>query len=97
MKKRSPARNFFRRDFQKNPIFWNTGSVQRNAVNTKLMTAAFKLGIQIFIHDFAGHVIVNETSRHDKTVGVIVLTDKVCYLRNPAQTGPDALMLVQGH
>ena len=61
------------------------------------MATALKGGVQILVHYLAGHVCVDETARHDKHVGIIVLTDKVSYLGDPAQAGADALMLVQGH
>ena len=68
-----------------------------NLVDTILMTATFKLGREILIHDFASHILVYETSRHHQHVGIVVLTDEVRNLRNPAQTGTDALVLVQRH
>ena len=68
-----------------------------NLVDTILMASTFKLGREIFIHDFASHILVYETSRHHQHVGIVVLTDEVRDLRNPAQTGTDALVLVQRH
>ena len=61
------------------------------------MTTALEGGVQVLIHDLAGHVSVYETAGHDQYVGIIVLTDKVCNLRDLAQAGADALMLVQSH
>ena len=68
-----------------------------DAVNASLMTTALKGSVQVLVHDLASHVGVDETTGHDKYVGIIVLTDKVCNLRYPAESGADALMLVQGH
>ena len=61
------------------------------------MATALKGGVQILVHDLAGHVVVYETAGHYKNVGVIVLTDKVSNLGDPAESGADALMLVEGH
>ena len=61
------------------------------------MTTALEGGVQILVHDLAGHVVVDETTGHYKYVGIIVLTDKVSNLRYPAESGADALMLVESH
>jgi len=61
------------------------------------MTTALKGGVQILVHYLAGHVGVDETAGHYQDVGIVVLTDKMGYLWDPAQSGADALMLVQGH
>ena len=73
------------------------GSADGDAVNTSLMATALKGGVQVLVHYLAGHVGVDETAGHYQDVGIVVLTDKVGYLRNPAQAGADALMLVQSH
>ena len=61
------------------------------------MTTALEGGIQVFVHDLASHISIDETAGHNKNVGIIVLTDKVSNLRDPAQAGANALMLVKGH
>ena len=61
------------------------------------MATAFKLGGEVLVHDGTGSVLVNETSRHHQHVGIVVLTDEMGYLRNPAQTGTDGLVLVERH
>ena len=68
-----------------------------DAVHASLMTTSLKGGVQVLVHYLAGHVGVDETAGHYQDVGIVVLTDKVGNLRNPAQAGADALMLVQGH
>ena len=72
-------------------------SANGNAVNASLMTTALKGGVQILVHDFAGHIIVDKTAGHYQYVGIIMLTDKVSNLRDPAESGADTLMLVQSH
>lgn len=68
-----------------------------DAVNASLMATALEGGVQVLVHNLAGHVGVDETAGHNQDVGIVVLTDKVSYLGDPAQSGADALMLVQGH
>jgi hypothetical protein len=48
------------------------------------------------IHDLASHVVVDETTWHHKNVSIVMLTDKMCNLRNPAQAGTHLLVLVKG-
>ena len=69
----------------------------RNLIDATLMTAAFELRIEEFIHNLLCHVVVYETSWHDKHVGIVVLADEMSNLWYPAQTGSDGLMLVQSH
>lgn len=81
-------------------FLWDTlarESMDRDAVHASLMATALKGGVQVLVHYLAGHVGVDETAGHDQDVSIIVLTDKVSYLGDPAQSGADALMLVQGH
>ena len=61
------------------------------------MTTALEGGVQVLVHNLAGHVGIDKTAGHYQDVGIVVLTDKVSYLRDPAQSGADTLMLVQGH
>ena len=69
----------------------------RNLIDATLMTAAFELRIEEFIHNLLCHVVVYETSWHDKHIGIVVLTDEMSNLWYPTQTGPNGLMLVQSH
>ena len=47
------------------------------------------------VHNLTGHVIVDESSRHHEHIGIVVLTNQMSYLRNPAQPSTHLLMLVQ--
>ena len=67
------------------------------AVHASLMATALEGGVQILVHDLAGHIGIDETAGHYQYVGIIVLTDKVSNLGNPAESGTDTLMLVQSH
>ena len=69
----------------------------RNLIDATLMTAAFELRIEEFIHNLLCHVVVYETSWHDKHIGIVVLADEMSNLWYPTQTGPNGLMLVQSH
>ena len=60
------------------------------------MAAAFEGSSEELVHNLARHVVVDETTRHHKYVGIVVLTDEVGDLGNPAQTGSHLLVLVQG-
>ena len=61
------------------------------------MAAAFELGGEILVHDGTGGILVNETARHHEHIGIVVLTDEMGNLRNPAKAGTDALVLVERH
>ena len=67
-----------------------------NLINSLLMASAFEGSSKEFIHNLASHVVVDETAWHYQYVGIVVLTDEMCNLRNPAQTGAHLLVLVQG-
>ena len=82
----------------KNIVFLdNHWLLNGNLVDTVLMTATLKLCREVFVHNLARQVLVNEPTGHHQHVGIVVLTDEVGNLRNPAQAGTDALMLVQRH
>ena len=68
-----------------------------NLVDTLLVAAALELGGEVLVHDLAGHVLVNETAGHYQHVGVVVLTDEVGNLGNPAQTGTNVAVVVERH
>ena len=57
------------------------------------MATTFKLGGEVLVHDGTGCILVDETSGHYQHIGIVVLTDQVSDLRNPAETGADALCL----
>ena len=61
------------------------------------MASALELCIEEFIHNLLCHVVVDEAAWHHKYIGVVVLADEMSNLWYPAQTGPNGLMLVQGH
>ena len=68
-----------------------------NLVYALLMATTLKLSRKVLVHDFARHVLVDETPGHHQHVGIVVLTDEVGYLGYPAQTGTDALVFVERH
>ena len=59
------------------------------------MAAAFKGGSKELVHNLTGHIVVDEATRHYEHVGIVVLTDEMCNLRNPTQTGSHLLVLVE--
>ena len=61
------------------------------------MAAALKLGGEILVHNLTGHLFINETSWHHQYVGIVVLTDEMGDLRNPAEACTDGLVLVECH
>ena len=68
-------------------------------VNAELVAASLKWCLEEFVHDGCCLAVCNETSREHQTVGVVVLTDEMGYLRVPSQAGSDAVVLVEcdGH
>ena len=71
--------------------------LHRNLVDALLMAPALELGGEVFVHNFASHSLVNEAPRHYEHVGVVVLSNQMGNLWNPAKSGTNALMLVQRH
>ena len=61
------------------------------------MAAAFELGRKVLVHDGASSLLRDEASRHYQHVSIVVLTNQVGNLRNPAKTGTDTLVLVKRH
>ena len=78
-------------------IMFNAFLLYGNLVYTCLMASTLKVGCEELLHDGRCGVGIDEASRHDKYVGVIVLTDEVCYLGNPTQSCTYALVLVESH
>ena len=60
------------------------------------MAAAFEGCSKELIHNLTRHVVVDETTWHNQYVSIVMLTDKMCNLRNPAQSCAHLLVLVQG-
>ena len=69
----------------------------RNLVDSFLMATAFKLCGEVLVHDGTGRLLRDETSWHDQHIGIVVLTDEVGNLGNPAETRTDRLVLVERH
>ena len=61
------------------------------------MAATFELGGEVLIHDGTGGILVDETAWHHEHIGIVVLTDEMGNLGDPAQTGTDRLVLVERH
>ena len=59
------------------------------------MAAAFESSGEELVHNFSSHIVVDETTWHYQNVGVVVLTNEMSDLRNPAQTSTYLLVLVQ--
>ena len=61
------------------------------------MAAAFELGGEVLVHNGTSGIFIDEASGHHQHVSIVVLTDEVGNLRNPAKTGTDTLVLVKRH
>ena len=66
-------------------------------VNSLLMASSFKFSREVLVHNLSSHVFIDEASRHYQYVGIVMLTDEVSNLGNPAETGTDALVFVECH
>lgn len=69
----------------------------RNLVYSLLVAAAFKWGLEKFIHNESSGLVVDKSAWHYQYIGVIVLADEMCYLWNPCQAGTYLLVLVECH
>ena len=65
------------------------------ACDAFLMPSTFEGGGKELVHNLTGHIVVDESSRHHEHVGIVVLTNQMGYLRNPAQSCAHLLVLVQ--
>ena len=61
------------------------------------MAATFELGGEVLIHDLTGCRFIDEASRHHQHIRIVVLTDQMGDLRDPAESGTDRLVLVERH
>ena len=61
------------------------------------MAATLKLRGEELIHDFAGHVFIDEATGHHEHIGVVVLADEVGDFGNPAEACTNGLVLVERH
>ena len=66
-------------------------------VYSPLVSAAFKLGGKELVHYLRRHLRVDKAAWHNKHIGIVMLTNKVGNLGNPAKTSTDALVLVKRH
>ena len=66
-------------------------------VDPALMAASFERGVEVCVEDLKGEVVGDESGREDEDVGVVVLLCEGCELREPAESGADALMFVERH
>ena len=67
----------------------------RYFINAFLMPSAFEGGGKELVHNLTCHIIVDESTWHHEHIGIVVLTNQMGYLRNPAQTSTHLLMLVE--
>ena len=81
--------------FSENCVFsgFSVLLLNRNFIHALLMAAAFESSGEEFVHNLAGHIVVDETTWHHQNVGVVVLTNEMSDLRNPAQTSTYLLVL----
>ena len=61
------------------------------------MATAFEAGGEELVHNLTSHIVVDETTWHYQYVGIVVLTDEMSNLWNPAQTSANLLVLVKRH
>ena len=52
-------------------------------IDSLLMASTLKLGGEELIHDGFGCLFAYEAARHDKHIGIVVLTDEVSNLGQP--------------
>ena len=67
-----------------------------NLIYTLLVAAAFEGGCEELVHNLTGRIVVDEATWHHEHVGIVVLTDEMGNLWNPAQACTYLLVLVEG-
>ena len=71
--------------------------LNRNLLNTALMTATLESSGEELVEDSLGCLVIDETARKYQYVGIVVLTNEMSNLLAPCQTGTYTLMLIQCH
>ena len=66
-----------------------------NLVHTLLVASALKGRGKELVHNLTSHIVVDKATWHHEYIGIVVLTDEMSNLRNPAQTSTYLLVLVQ--
>ena len=66
-----------------------------NLVHTLLVASALKGCGEELVHNLTSHIVVDKATWHHEYIGIVVLTDEMSNLRNPAQTSTYLLVLVQ--
>ena len=61
------------------------------------MTTALERSLEEFVHDLLCCLVVDEASRHNQNISVVVLACELCNLRIPYQCCTYALVLVESH
>ena len=61
------------------------------------MATTFERDREELVHYLASRVVIDEATRHYEHIGIVVLTNELPYLRVPAYSGSNALMLVESH
>ncbi len=63
--------------------------LNRDLIYSLLMAATFKFGGEVLVHNLTSRFLRDESSWHHQHVGIVVLTDQVGNLRDPAETCAD--------
>ena len=56
------------------------------------MATALEWSLEILVHDYLSLTVADEATWHYETVGIVVLTDEMCYLYIPAQRSCGSLL-----
>ena len=64
--------------------------MNRDFVNTTLMTPAFKIGSKEGAYDIEGFLLRDEVSRHTEHIGIVMLTRQFSERRIPTESSPNA-------
>lgn len=71
--------------------------LQRYLSYPALVASALESGLEKFVKDGFGSLVVNETAGQNEHIGIVMLADEVGYLGYPRQSGTYSLMLVERH
>ena len=71
--------------------------LNRNLLDTALMTTTFKCGCKELVHYGFSRLVVYKATRKNQYICIVVLTNKAGNLNTPCQSCANCLMLVQAN
>ena len=72
-------------------------SFYRNFIDTALMPAALKIGIEKSLHNATSRIMIDKATRHDTDIGIVVPAGELGQFGRPAEGRTDTLVFIERH